>query len=123
MITFKNTSVTPNTQITVTPSSMKWSLQDVSAADSGRDVTGYMYKNRVAQKVKLEFEFNGLTWSQVSTLLQIIDAEYFSVTYPDMKTGTVLTKTFYCGDRECPVWTWWDGQKIISTTSFNVIER
>lgn len=123
MITFKNTSVTPNTQITVTPSSMKWSLQDVSAADSGRDVTGYMYKNRVAQKVKLEFEFNGLTWSQVSTLLQIIDAEYFSVTYPDMKTGTVLTKTMYCGDRECPVWTWWDGQKIISTTSFNVIER
>lgn len=123
MITFKNTSVTPNTQITITPSSMKWSLQDVSAADSGRDVTGLMYKNRVAQKVKLEFEFNGLTWSQVSTLLQIIDAEYFLVTYPDMKTGTVLTKTFYSGDRECPVWTWWDGQKIISTTSFNVIER
>ena len=102
---------------------MKWSLQDVSAADSGRDATGFMYKNRVAQKVKLEFEFNGLTWTQVSTLLQIVDTEYFSVTYPDMKSGTVLTKQMYCGDRECPVYTWWDGQKIISTTSFNVIER
>lgn len=119
MITFTSN----NQNITITPSSMKWSLQDVSASDSGRDVTGYMYKNRVTQKVKLEFEFNGLNWSQVSTLLQIIDAEYFSVTYPDMKTGTVLTKQMYCGDRECPVWTWWDGQKIISTTSFNVIER
>ena len=123
MITFKNTSVSPNQQITITPSSMKWSLQDVSAADSGRDVNGYMYKNRVTQKVKLEFEFNGLSWTQVSTLLQIIDAEYFLVTYPDMKSGTSLTKTMYCGDRECPVWTWFDDKKIISTTSFNCIER
>ena len=121
MITF--TKKSNGTTLTVTPSSMKWSLQDVSAADSGRDATGYMYKNRVTQKRKLEFTFNGLTWADASTLLQIINEEYFYVTYPDMLTGSTQTKEFYAGDRECPVWVWLADKKILSETTFNVIER
>lgn len=114
----------PNgTSITVVPSSMKWSLQDVSAADSGRDTTGYMYKNMVTQKRKLELEFSGYTWHECSQLLKVINAEYFTVKYPDMLSETLETRTFYAGDRECPVYTWWDGQKIISKISVNFIER
>lgn len=122
--------------ITVTPSAMKWSLQDVSAADSGRDASGTMIKNRVAQKRKLEFEFNGWDWQQVSNLLKIVSGvnfdgsllpnntgDYFSVTYPDMLTGTMETRTFYVGDRECPVYVWWDDKKILSQVTFNCIER
>ena len=33
-----------------TPSAFGWSLQDISAADSGRTEDGLMHKNRIAQK-------------------------------------------------------------------------
>lgn len=121
MITIKN--LDNQSTITVTPSAMKWSLQDVSAADSGRDVTGYMYKNMVTQKRKLELEFTGWKWSDVSSLLQVLNSEYFLCTFPDMLSGQVETRTFYAGDRECPVYVWWDGAKILSTTTVNFIER
>lgn len=122
--------------LSITPSSMKWSLMDISAADSGRGADGTMWKNRVCMKRKLEFEFNGLTWAEVAPLIRIVSGtdangnflnttyhgQYFYVTYPDMLTGTTQTRTFYVGDRECPVYTWWDNQKVISTVSFNCIE-
>lgn len=121
MITIKNLDT--NVSITVIPSSMKWSLQDVSAADSGRDVTGYMYKNRVTKKRKLELEFNAIEWSECPALLAAVDSEYFTVEYPDMLSGTLETRTFYRGDVETPVYCWWTDKKILSTVSFNCIER
>lgn len=121
MITITNLDT--NVSLTVVPSSMKWSLQDVSAADSGRDVTGKMYKNLVTKKRKLELEFNAIEWSECPDLLAAVDSEYFTVEYPDMLTGTMLTKTFYRGDVETPVYCWWTDKKILSTVSFNCIER
>ena len=109
----------------IVPSLMEWSLQDVSAADSGRDTRGTMHKNRVSQKVKLTLEFNGIEWRRASTIIQAVDSEYFAVTYPDAKSGTMETRTFYRGDVTTPVWMWWDkeARKIYSKVAFNVIER
>lgn len=121
MITITNLS--NNKTITIAPSSFKWSRMRVSAADSGRDQTGTMYVNQVTQKVKLECEFTGLTWQQGSQLLQACDSEYVSVQYPDMLTGTMQTKTFYTGDREGDVYLWWSNKKILSSLTFNFIER
>lgn len=127
MITIKN----PNTgrSLTVVPSGMKFAIMDISEADSGRDTTGTMHKNTVTlkngtkvKKRKLELEFNGVSWKECSDLLKAVDAEYFTVTYPDMKDYQTQTRTFYVGDRECPVWTWWDNQKILSSVTFNCIE-
>lgn len=119
----KITNLDTNTSIEVVPSSMQWSLQDVSAADSGRDVNGYMYKNRVTKKRKLEFEFNGIEWSEAPAILKAVDSEYFTIEYPDMLSGTMETRTFYRGDIETPVWCWWTDKKILSKVSFNAIER
>lgn len=121
MITITN--LTSGYSVTVTPSSFKWSLQDVSAADSGRNVEGTMYKNMITQKRKLELEFPARQWTEVSSLLQAVNSEYFTVRYPDMLSGTFETRTFYCGDREVPVYTWFDNQKVVSNITFNVIER
>jgi hypothetical protein len=96
MIKFTNAN---GTSIEVVPSQMKWSLQDVSAANSGRNTAGKMFKNRVTQKRKLEFEFTGWDWTKVSQILQVVNSEYITVRYPDMMTGTVQTRTFYVGDR------------------------
>lgn len=120
MVRFTNSN---GTYLEVIPSSMKWSLQDVSAASSGRDYTGKMYKNMITQKRKLEFEFNGLEWTEVSKILKVINSEYITVRYPDMLTGTVQSKTMYVGDRDTDVYCWWDDKKILSSLTFNCIER
>lgn len=95
----------------------------VSAADSGRDQGGTMYVNQVTQKVKLEVEFKGLDWQQGSQLLQACDSEYVQVQYPDMLTGGYQNKTFYTGDREGEVYIWVSGKQILSSLTFNFIER
>lgn len=105
------------------PSSLKWSLSDVSAADSGRDVAGTMYKNQVTKKRKLELEFSGRQWTDVSSILKAVDSEYFTIYYPDMLSGNMETRTFYCGDKEVPVYTWFNSQKYVSSITFNCIER
>ncbi len=119
MITFTSSNGT----ITVVPSAMKWSLQDISSADSGRDYTGLMWKNRIGQKRKLELTFTGYSHAKTAQLMQVVNAEYFDVTYPDMLSGVVETRTFYAGDRETEVFVWWDGNKVNSSVTFNVIER
>lgn len=134
MITFTNENGSKT--LNVTPSAMTWSLMDISAADSGRLADGTMWKNRVAMKRKLEFEFNGWKFEWVSSLLKIVSGvddngdflnttwhgQLFYVTYPDMLTGRYETRRFYVGDRECPVYIWWDDNKVISKISFNCIE-
>ena len=121
MITIRNLKT--NATLTIVPSSMQWGLQDISASDSGRDYTGYMYKNRIAQKRKLELEFAGLDWASASQLLNVVDSEYIRVTYPDMYAGMEQTRTFYVGDREAPVFVWWEDKKVLSNITFNFIER
>ena len=105
------------------PSSFTYGLQDVSSAESGRDDEAYMYKNRIAQKVKLQLGWNAKDWQEVSTIMQAFNPEYISVEYPDMLTGQYETKTFYVGDRTAPVKIWAVGNKLIETVSFDIIER
>lgn len=74
------------------------SYNDLASEQSGRNALGQMLKDRIATKVKLELEWSGLTYSQASSILQAISPIYFSVTYPDAKTGGNRTMTAYAGD-------------------------
>ena len=121
MITIRN--IDTGYTVNITPSEFQWSRMRVSSADSGRDYSGTMHVGQITQKIKLEVKVNGYTWQEGASLLQALDSEYVSVTYPDMLTGTFQTKTFYTGDREAPVYLWWDNKKILSTISFNLIEQ
>ena len=105
------------------PSKLKWGLQDVSIGDSGRDDTGYMYKGRVTQKRKLELEWNAVSPSAASTILQAFNPEYINVRYFDPMDNTWQTKNFYVGDRSGNVKIWTVNQKIYETISFDIIER
>ena len=106
------------------PSKFEWSLQDVSAADSGRVESGLMYKNRVAQKVKIGLEWVAVSDADAATILQAFDDEYFSVTYHDPKANSTTTKTFYRGDVTAPYYWWTDsGGFQFQNISFNIIER
>lgn len=105
------------------PSQFDWSLQDISAAESGRTDDGLMQKNRVAQKRKIALAWKEPTIMQASAILTAFNPEYISVYYWDAMAGQYQTRTFYVGDRSAPVHFWWVGNKRYSTISFDIIER
>lgn len=106
------------------PSSMTWGKQDISDSDSGRaQYTGLMYKNKIAEKIKLELSWKALNQEDTHNVLVAFKDEYFDVTYYDPLEGRNTTKTFYCGDMSAPVYSWYQGGKIYNEVSFNIIER
>lgn len=105
-----------------TPSEFQWSLQDISAPDSGRTLDGLMWKNRVGQKEKIELSWNAPDNVKASQILQMFQPEYFDVTYRSPLTNSLVTKTFYCGDRSAPTY-WWRNNGLFEKISFNIIER
>lgn len=106
------------------PSKFEYSLQDISAADSGRVESGLMYKNRVTQKVKIGLEWLAVTDADAATILNAFDPEYFDVTYHDPKANSTVTKTFYRGDITAPYYWWTDtGGFQFQNIAFNIIER
>lgn len=106
-----------------TPSSFSWGLQDVSDSASGRTQDALMHKNRVAQKRKIALGWNNPTKEEAAAILQAFDLEYIEVTYPDAKSGTDETRTFYVGDRSAPMKIWTINNKRYSQVSFDIIER
>ena len=106
-----------------TPSVFKWSIQDVSAADSGRTSDALMHKNRVARKRKIGLQWNGPTKAEAKAILDAFAPEYFDVTYYDPKAGATQTRTFYSGDQDAPVKVWSANNKLYSQISFDIIER
>lgn len=106
------------------PSKFEISYQDVSAADSGRVESALMYKNRVAQKIKISLEWLGVSDANAATILTAFDPEYVDVTFHDAKTNSIVTKNFYTGDRKGVTY-WWDdnGDFTYSSIAFDIIER
>lgn len=106
------------------PSKFEISYQDVSAADSGRVESALMYKNRVAQKVKISLEWLGVSDANAATILTAFDPEYVDVTFHDAKTNSIVTKNFYTGDRKGATY-WWndDGDFTFLSIAFDIIER
>ena len=105
-----------------TPSSFGWSLQDVSAADSGRTQDALMHKNRVAQKEKIQLSWNAPDNIKASEILQMFQPEYFDVTYRSPLTNSIVTKTFYRGDANASTY-WWHNNGLFESISFDIIER
>ena len=103
-----------------TPSKYDWKLSDVSSADAGRTEDGLMHKMRITQKVHLELEWQNVSDTDASTILNAFQPEYISVTYFDYKANDFLTKRFYVGDRSVSAY---NRVKKIGTISFNIIEQ
>lgn len=106
------------------PSNMTWGKQDISDSNSGRtQYTGYMYKNKIGEKRKISLQWNAVDIVKATAVLQAFSDEYFNVTYYDPLEGGVVTKEFYCGDMSAPLYSWYEGNKLYNTVTFNIIER
>ena len=106
------------------PSNMTWGKQDISDSNSGRtQYTGYMYKNKIGEKRKINLQWNAVDIDKATAVLQAFSDEYFNVTYYDPLEGSMVTKEFYCGDMSAPLYSWYEGNKLYNTVTFNIIER
>lgn len=105
------------------PSRFDISIQDISAPDSGRDLSGIMWKGKIGQKVKIGVAYPYPTPEVVASVLSAINPEYFNVTFTHPMTNTATTIECYVGDRSAPVKFWWVGNKRYETLSFDLIER
>lgn len=105
------------------PSALSTGIQDISAPDSGRDLSGLMHKNKIGEKRTVQLTWNGLKPSEVAQIITAFQAqEYFTVTYWDPSNAvSQVTKTFYLGDRSAPVYNWALG--LYESLSFQIIER
>lgn len=104
-----------------TPSQFGWSLQDISAADSGRTQDGIMHKNKIGQKEKIHLVWNAPKPDKAAQILQAFSSEYFDVTYRSPLSNAVVTKKMYRGDANAPYY-WWCHGGLFETISFDIIE-
>lgn len=94
---------------------------DIDGESTKRTSDGTLLRDRIAVKRQIEMTWNALKWSEVSSILQAMSAVFFDVYYPDPVTGKYETKTFYAGNRPCPMAIsrnselYWTGLKITLT--------
>ena len=88
------------------PQELGVSYQTIDADTSGRNASGKMVRDIIAEKVKLEAKWGPLSDVEISAILNAVDASFFEVSYPNPKTGNIATKTFYVGDRSAPLYSW-----------------
>ena len=108
-----------------TPATIKWELNTEDAPTSGRNASGYMFRDVVADKRKLQVSWPPLDDTQISTLLQMIDAPFFEIEYPDAHDGTVRDMECYVGNRPAPIKSYnaTSGKWLWGSLSVSFIER
>lgn len=84
-----------------TPSAYRVRLQDLDTANSVRNESGVLTRERVRAGVyKLECEWQGIYQSELDDVIAAIAPVSFSVTFFDATTGSTHTATMYSGDRD-----------------------
>ena len=100
-----------------------FSVQDIDSAETGRNQSGDMIRERVAVKIKWQLTFPPLSRAMMSALLNALSEPEFYFTYPDpfLPSGTSRKKC-YVGDRTVPVYSTAEGLPLWENVSFSVVE-
>ena len=103
---------------------LKWSRNDVEAANAGRMQNGEMQRDRVAIKYRWDVTCRPLKAEEQATILTLIEPVSVTLQYTDPKTNTSKTGQFYSNNipstfciRHPDGTEWWDG------VAFPLIER
>ena len=105
------------------PGGLKWSIQSVQSADSGRAEDGTMIATLVAKKRKLEVKYANLTPEDAAAILAVVCGDmFFDVTYYDLLSAQQETRTFYVGDRSAD-WYNFNTERGIENLEFHLIEQ
>ncbi len=104
------------------PSEFQVDIMDIDD-ETTRNAKGDLIRNRIAVKRKLNCQWPSCRNTQTSIILKAVKNAFFEVEYPDPMEGTRLTKTFYVGDRQMPVYSVIDGLVQWEGLSMNLVER
>jgi hypothetical protein len=104
-----------------TPTSYTVGIMDISKAQ--RNAAGTMFINRIATKRKLTLSWQFLYADELATILQLVSDVFFDVTYVDPQTNSIVTKTFYCGDRSVTAVDYINGVMRWRDVKFDLIEQ
>jgi hypothetical protein len=86
------------------PSEFSVTTMDLDNGDSTtRSANGTLNRDRIAVKRQITMGWGLIEWSKLAKILQAMANMYFQLYYPDPMDGVYATKTFYVGDRPCPV--------------------
>lgn len=105
---------------------------DVDSSTSGRDQLGYMHRDRISIKRKVNCVWSNRDSADISTILtSAITGIFFELRFFDPYSAEPAgddkcnaTGTFYVGDRSMPVYTMSDSTgTIMGSFSANFIER
>ncbi len=100
-----------------------FSVQDIDSAETGRNQSGEMMRDRVATKIKWQLTFPPLNRVLCANLLNALSGVTFNFTYPDpFLTSGTTTKTCYVGDRTTPIYSTASGMPMWENISFSIIE-
>lgn len=87
--------------VIASPTSVSWSMADLSSSESGRSTrNGKMTKDVIAQKRTLSFVWTNLSWEEAVKIANFCKKSgvVISLTYPDIAEGKNITRQFYTGD-------------------------
>lgn len=80
------------------PKEMSVEINDIDG-ESGRALDGSFKRDRIAVKRKISLSWGPLKLQDISIILKSVQDIFFMVTYPDPMEGSIITKTFYVGNR------------------------
>lgn len=104
-----------------TPVDFDVGIFELSKAE--RNTKGTMIKERIAIKRKIELGWEFLSPEEQQQILALVSRDFFSVDYPDPRTGNHRTGTFYAGDIANKGNIYKNGRMQWRDLKFNVIER
>ena len=89
-----------NVEITEYPITFEVTVLDFDNQESSqRTADGTLQRDRIVTKRQIQMSWGVLEWSKVSSILQAMQDEFFTLYYPDTMLGAYATKTFYVGNR------------------------
>lgn len=90
-----------------------------------RDNEAILHRNKIGQKINYSFEWHGLTWEEMASILNAVNAESFTAVTPDPYTfGGTRSGTYYAGDRKATTHYYWIQKEEIARfdLAFDIIE-
>ena len=109
--------------IRTNPTSCKVSIADLSSEQSGRDLSGIMHKDIIRTTRQLDCTWGIMSWTEAAPLLRAISIAEFPITYPDIQSGQIETRTFYAGNRTASCLLYKGGVLYVSDLSVSFIEK
>lgn len=106
-----------------TPTEVTFVKQTLDSEGTGRNQQGLMFRDVIADKVKLQVTWGVLDGDDTATIYGLVDDPFFVLYYPDASTGQMEEMECYVGDRTAPAYILYDGEWRWSGMTIDFIER